>query len=172
MRLQPLLFSLSLILLFGFTDSMAQIIDINTLRAKETYKSGETILKQKDVKQRMASDQASLDKFVSGQGWNIGGIATCGAGGIVLISGVGLAIDNSVKNEVLDASEKIDDSLSWTLIGVGVGALIPGAIMILSGRNKRIKAVKNFNNTVGGSARQYPIQLTPSSTGLGVALAF
>jgi hypothetical protein len=121
MRLQPLLFSLSLILLFGFTDYMAQTIDINTLRAKETYKSGETILKQKDVKQRMASDQASLDKFVSGQGWNIGGIATCGAGGIVLVSGVGLAIDNSVKNEVLDASEKIDDSLSWTLIGVGVG---------------------------------------------------
>jgi hypothetical protein len=162
----------SLILLYGFTDSKAQTIDINTLRAKETYKFGETILKQKDVKQRMASDQASLDKFVSGQGWNIGGIATCAAGGIVLISGVGLAIDNSINYELLDASAKVDESRAWTLVGVGIGALIPGAIMILSGRNKRIKAVKNFNNTVGGSARAYPIQLKPSSNGVGVALVF
>lgn len=172
MRLQPLIFSLSLILVFGIADTMAQTIDINTLRAKESYSSGETILKQKDVKQRMASDQASLDKFVTGQGLNIGGIATCGAGGIVLLSGVGLAIDNSVKNEVLDASEKLDDSLSWTLIGVGVGALIPGAIMILSGRNKRINAIKQFNSTIDGSARDYPFELRPSSKGLGVALAF
>lgn len=172
MRIQPLLFSLCLILLCGFNYSAAQTIHINTTRAKETYKVGETILKQKDVKQRLAFDQASLDKFVSGQGWNIGGIATCAAGGVVLLSGVGLAIDNSVKNEVLSASEKIDDSLSWTLVGVGIGALIPGAIMILHGRNQRIKAVKSFNNTVGGSARTYPIQLKPSSQGVGIALAF
>lgn len=172
MRIQPLIISLSLLLLFGSSNCVAQAIDINTTRAKEIYKSGETILKQKDVKQRLASDQASLDKFVSGQGWNIGGIATCGAGAIVLLSGVGLAIDNSVKNEVLDASEKIDESLSWTLVGVGIGALVPGAIMILSGRNQRIKAVRNFNNTVSGSARRYPMQLKPSSQGIGVALAF
>jgi hypothetical protein len=173
MRIQPLIISLSLLLLFGIADSFAQNIVINTYRAKETYQAGETILKQKDVKQRMASDQASLDKFVGGQALNIAGIATCGAGGIVLLSGVGLAIDHSVKNEVLDASEKLDDSLPWTLVGVGVGTLIPGAILILSGRNKRIKAVKNFNNTVAGSSSYKPTyRLKPASRGVGLALVF
>ena len=171
MKTSSLLSILCLTLLFS-ASCLAQTITINSLRTKETYQVGETILKQKDVKQRISSDQASLDKFVSGQGWNIAGIATSAGGGIVLLSGVGLAIDNSVKNEVLDASEKIDDSLSWTLIGVGIGALIPGAIMILSGRNQRIKAIENFNRTVGGSSYRHPIQLKPSSRGVGMALVF
>jgi hypothetical protein len=172
MRTQPLLFSLFIILVFGGSSCLAQKIEINTSRAKESYQVGETILKQNDVKQRMASDQASLDKFASGQAWNAAGIGVCGAGGAVLVSGVALAIDNSVKNEVLYASEKIDDSLSWTLVGVGIGAMIPGAIMILHGRNQRIKAVKSFNGKVDGSANGYQFQLRPSSQGIGLALRF
>lgn len=172
MRTLPLLFSIILVLVFGSADCLAQKIEINTARAKESYQVGETILKQKDVKQRMASDQASLDKFASGQAWNAAGIGICGSGGAVLVSGVALAIDNSIKNEVLYASEKIDDSLSWTLVGVGIGAMIPGAIMILHGRNQRIKAVKNFNEKVEGSANGHPVQLRPSSQGIGLALRF
>ena len=172
MRLQPLLISLSLILLFGFTDSIAQTIDINTLRAKDTYYVGSTRISRKNVKERISVDEAALKKFKTGEGLGAAGIATCATGVHFLAAGVILAVDNSVKNEELAASQKKDNSLAWTFVGVGIGSLVPGAILMLSGRNQRIKAVKNFNNTVGGSARQYPIQLKPSSTGLGVALAF
>ena len=109
---------------------------------------------------------------MSGQRWNIGGIATTAGGSIVLLSGVALAIDHTVNYERLDASEKVDESLAWTLVGVGIGAMIPGAIMILHGRNQRINAVKNFNNSVGGSAYQNPVQLKPASRGIGLSLVF
>ena len=171
MKLGSLIIFLSLSLLFGNDDCIAQNIEINTQRVKETYQIGSTILKQKEVKQRISSDRVDLDKFVCGRGWNIGGLATCGAGGVILLSGVGLAIDNSVKNEVLSASEKMDESLSWTLIGVGVGALIPGAIMMLHGRNQRVNGVKKFNQTVEGSAKA-PILIRPSSRGIGLTLVF
>ncbi len=172
MRIQPLITLLSLLIFFGSMESFAQTIEINTRRATEIYEVNSTIIKRKELKQRMASDQASLNKFVGGQAWTIGGIATSASGGVILLAGVGLAVENSIENELLWASEKVDDSLSRTLMGVGVAALVPGIIMILQGRSQRIKAVRQFNQTVDGSAFNGSVQLRPSSNGIGIVLAF
>jgi hypothetical protein len=163
---------MGMFLLFGKADLLAQSIDINTTRAKETYQLGSTVLKQKEVKERISNDKAAWNKFVSGQRWNIGGIVTTGAGSIVLLSGVAYAIDYTVNYERLDASVKVDESLGWTLVGAGLGAMVPGAIMIIHGRNQRINAVKNYNQTLGASSYEPVIRLKPASRGIGLALVF
>ena len=163
---------LSAAFLLGIVDCAAQSITINTLRAKESYQLGSTILKQKEVKERIVVDTTAWQKFVSGQQWNIAGIVTTAAGSAVLLSGVAYAIDYTVNYERLNSSEKVDESLAWTLVGVGIGAMVPGAIMILHGRNQRINAVKNYNQTVGASSYRSEIRLKPASRGIGLAVVF
>lgn len=172
MTIRTFIAALSAALLFSVADCGAQSITINTQRAKETYQLGSTVIKQKDVKERISVDEAAWKKFVSGQNWNIAGIATTASGSIVLLSGVAYAIDYTINYERLNSSEKIDESLAWTLVGVGLGAMVPGAIMIIHGRNQRINAVKNYNQTVGASSYKPVIQLKPASRGLGLALVF
>ena len=67
--MKSLLQFLSLILVFSFVngDCNAQKIEINELRAKETYTVESVVVKQKDVAQRLASDQAALDRFRVGK---------------------------------------------------------------------------------------------------------
>lgn len=172
MRLQPLIIALSLFLTFGVTDSIAQTIKINTSRAKDTYELGATRISRHEVKELISVDETAWRKFKTGEALGITGIVTCAAGGHLLAAGVGLAVDNSVKNEELSASEQKDNSLAWTLVGSGIGALVPGALMMILGKEQRVKGVKKYNETVGGSAYRPSIKLKPASRGIGVALVF
>lgn len=172
--MKSLLQLLSFILVFSFVycDCNAQKIEINTSRAKDTYYISSKRISRVRVKQRMESDSESLKKFKTGEGFGAAGIATCATGVHFLGAGVVLAVDNSVKNEELLGSEKKDNSLAWTFVGTGIGTLITGAVLLLTGRNQRIKAVQSFNETVDGSARRNPITIKPATRGLGLSLHF
>ena len=172
MRPQPLVIALSLILLFGLTDSVAQTIKINTSRAKDTYELGSTRISRHEVKDLISVDETAWRKFKTGQALGAAGIATCAVGGHLLVAGVILSADNSIKNEELSASQKMDNTLGWALVGSGLGALVPGALMMILGKEQRVKGVKKYNETVGGTAYQPSIQLKPASRGIGVALVF
>lgn len=164
--------SLILVLSFVYSNCKAQKIEINTSRAKDTYYVGANRISRFTVKQEIESNADALKKFKTGEGLGAAGIATCATGVHLLAAGIVLAVDNSVKNEELVDSEKKDNSLAWTFVGTGIGTLMTGAILMLTGKNQRIKAVKSYNETVDGSVRRNPVLIKPATRGLGLSLHF
>lgn len=169
------IFSLLTCLFFSFNFCVAQNteeISIYSKSAKDIYRIGPKELSKREVKELLASDTESLKQFKAGQAWNIAGAATCGAGGVVLISAVGVAIDNSINKEILSGGEKDESSVNWALLGAGIGTMIPGAIMLIHGKHLRIKAVKNYNETISGRSQGSSIYFQPASQGIGITMVF
>lgn len=178
MRLLSLILLLSAGLLFNVTQCTGQntiekdTISVETAKVKEIYRVGSQKLKKKEVKALLESDLPSLKKFRGGQVLNYTGITLCAAGAGVFLYAVGDAIDKSINTEQLQGGVNDKSSMNWTYFGAGIGAMIPGALMMILGKEQRVKAVRKYNRTVSGESDQSHLYIRPASRGVGLTLEF
>lgn len=167
----------ALCILFGLlltitTVSNAQEISIYSESAQEIYRVDSGKLSKRKVKEMLSVNSEALQQFKNGQAWNIAGATVCGAGGAVLVAAVGIAIDNSINKEILSGGEKDESSVNWAILGAGIGTMIPGAIMLIHGRQLRLKAVRKYNESLNATGHDREIYLEPSSQGIGISMVF
>lgn len=178
MKLLPLLLSLITTLLLSSIHSFAQsaaekdTISVETAKMREVYRIGSVKLKKKEVKELLGSDQEALRKFRSGQALNYTGIAVCAGGTGLFLYAVGDAIDKSIHTERLTGGVNDKSSMNWTYFGAGIGAMVPGALMMIIGKDLRVKAVRKYNNSIEGGDDRSSIYLRPSYEGIGLTLVF
>jgi hypothetical protein len=170
--MKAFLFVLSGLIWFVSTECIAQEISIYSESAQEIYRIDSEKLSKKKVKEILSNNSETLQQFKNGQAWNIAGAAVCGAGGAVLVAAVGVAIDNSINKEILSGGEKDESSVNWALLGAGIGTMIPGAIMLIHGRQLRLKAVRKYNESFGTTGIKREFYLEPASQGIGLTLHF
>lgn len=154
------------------TVSNAQEISIYSESAQEIYRIDSEKLSKRKVREILSTNTEALQQFKNGQAWNIAGATVCGAGGAVLVAAVGIAIDNSINKEILSGGEKDESSVNWAILGAGIGTMIPGAIMLIHGRQLRLKAVRKYNESLNATGHNRDIYLEPSSQGIGLAVHF
>lgn len=159
----------------GFSESEVIITDsisIGKEGTKEVYHLGMATLTKPEAKELLSSSPEALSQFRGGQAWNVIGAVTCVGGGFLFGFSVGQGIANSLKSEVAYGGEEKPKSMNWAIFGSGIGTLAAGALMMIYGKNLRVKAISRYNSELGELEETSRLFLRPSSNGLGLALVF